>query len=328
MKASRASSTHLSNLDSHRQTHHQSGHQSQQNQGDFLASLFEKAVKGHKKSLERLLEAEKPLFFDYALRMTGDITRSLDSVHESLISVDITALNLYKTHFSFRQAVLQNIRKRGQSLWHNDTSRLENGFYLRNSNPDTENLKDLHTQDPIKMRDFEREYRSLSGWERETLWLKAHLDASLDQVAQIMGTTASDVEKHLVHALFRLENNSYGQDPESLVAQLPLHPLPAPVSNVTMDLSMVMQGIKSGQKAPKQGRLLTIAFCFLGILCGLVTVMFLFKEDLGLHWLPNPSLIWSKSPPDLPGTHPGDSTAPKPPAPPPLLPGRKLLETE
>jgi DNA-directed RNA polymerase specialized sigma24 family protein len=296
--------------------------QSQHHHLEFLESLFEKAVKGHKKSLDQLLEEEKPLFFDYALRMTGDITRSLDAVQESLNAIDVTSLNLYKTYFVFRQAVLQNIRKRGQSLWHSDTSRLENGFYLQNTNADTENLKDFRAPEPLKIRDFEREYHTLSGWGREALWLKARLDASLDQVAQVMDIKPSEVEKHLVHALFRLENHSYGHDPESLVSQLPLHPLPSPVSNVTMDLSMVMQGIKSGQKAPKQGKLLTILFCFLGLLCGIITAMFLLKEDLGLHWLPNTAQFWSKSPSDPSVSHPVETTAPKPLAPPPLPQGR------
>lgn len=249
---------------------------------DYNQALFLKALKGNTKSLEELLENEKAILFDYAMRMTGDINHSWDVIQEQLSAIQTSHLIQCGHALVFRQALLLGIRKQLISVWHRDTSRLENAAYIKQINPDTENLNVIAMPPDSKAREFDREFHQLLGPEREALWLKAKTHASLEEIAQIMSLQVPEVERALVHALFRLENKSYGLDPESLVAQLPLHPVPAPVTNVTMDLSQVMQGIKRSQKAPQahRGKAILVLLLVLGAYLG-----FEVFERSGKNWL-------------------------------------------
>ena len=227
---------------------------------DHHESLFSRSLKGSSKDFELLKESEKKILFDYAMRMTGDINRSLDAIHEQFAQLNISHLSQCGSAFVFRQTLLLGLRDQLRSIWHRNTERLENAAYCSFMSPETENLKAIARPEKSPAYEFDREFHQLPGMEREALWLRGRLQASLDEIAQMMSLNISDVERHLVHALFRLENKSYGLDPENLVAHLPFHPLPAPESQVMTELSQVMRGIEKSQKAPRSFSRLIVLF--------------------------------------------------------------------
>jgi DNA-directed RNA polymerase specialized sigma24 family protein len=249
---------------------------------EFNHDLFERALKGSQGALEELVEKEKPILFDYALRMTGEINRSWEAIQEQVNSLNASHLGQCGNSFVFRQALLMGLRNQLQSIWHRDTSRLENAAYLAQMNPDTENLKSINSNETSIARDFDREFHHLPGQEREALWLKARLQATPEEIVQVMSVKIQEVERSLVAALFRLENKSYGCDPESLVARLPFHPMPAPMTQVTMELSQVMQGIRKSQKTTSRNLNLGVAFILFVISVYFISEIF-FRP--GKKWL-------------------------------------------
>jgi hypothetical protein len=77
-----------------------------------------------------------------------------------------------------------------------------------------------------------------------------------------MGLSADDAEQLFLSGMQRVDAECSGAvvGPESAIQRMPAHPLPERTSQVTMNLSMVMEGIKTkpvGLRSP--ARLITFA---------------------------------------------------------------------
>lgn len=202
--------------------------------------LYKKALEGDANALTDLLEGEREGLYDFLLRMTGQISRSAESVDEVFQSLDEETLELYGTYPELRLCLYMTARKFNADIWNAETSRLMN---QRLEGGPSEAKADADRQ---ALAAIDRLLRSLGGREREPVVLRYISGFEPLQIAEVMGLPAAEVDALLATGLRRLASGGAKADVVvPLLTRMPRHELPPRSSQMTVNLSVVMQGIKT-----------------------------------------------------------------------------------
>jgi DNA-directed RNA polymerase specialized sigma24 family protein len=210
-----------------------------------LKERFKAFKSGDDEALEYLLDSEKIRLFDFIMRMTGQISRSLDVAHETLSSV-IPVADQEDSLDDLLVVVFKTARNFSLDMWNADTSRLENAAYAQASQLKTDKLSGTLVA-------LEQIIRSLPPKQREILLLHERFGFSPDEIADITSYPLGDVEEIFANALGVTEAALTGESekvPELMIKLLPF-PMPEPDDQVTQNLSIVFKDLKkSSKKAP------------------------------------------------------------------------------
>ena len=219
--------------------------------------LLKKAKRGSAAAASDLFGGLRLDLYDYLLRMTGDVERSVQTIDEVLLSVKDSSLPS-QSYDELRLLIYQTARRFNGDAWNADTTRLTNGAL------------DHQMGEPAAIRQIEDCFRTLPGPEREALYLRTKADFEAEQVASVMGIAAAQVELRFAKGCERLvdQGNFGDQQIEALVSRLPNHPIPEASINATVDLSLVMRGIRT-KPAIRWRRLTLYLTAALGLGAGL-----------------------------------------------------------
>jgi DNA-directed RNA polymerase specialized sigma24 family protein len=249
---------------------------------------FRRLKSGHGVSLYDLFEAERQELYDYLLRMTGQISRSDETVDEVFQAFTEDMLETIHTFQELRVSLYVTARKFNADIWNADTSKLIN----LGLEPLTSEGKSVATPDLQKFSSIDVRLRSLPPREREILILSVRLGFKREDLRDITGFSNQDIEDSVSHAGLAIGDFD-------LLKAMPAHPLPERSRQETQNLSIVMRGIKTkpvGVWSP-----LRILFLFCVVLSAVLWLLY------GDAWLV---------------TRDGSSPAP-PPVPPPAHEGHQ-----
>ncbi len=182
-------------------------------------------------SLFDLFEAERLDLYDYLLRMTGQVSRSDDTVDEVFQAFTEEMLESITSYQELRVSLYVTARKFNADIWGDDTSKL--------ANQSLESLDGSEkTEGWQKFGETDVRLRSLPSKQREVLLLRERCHFSQGEISEITGMTESLVGEQLGLAIKIIPNLE-------LVKMMPHHPLPEKSRLETQNLSIVMRGIKT-----------------------------------------------------------------------------------
>lgn len=207
--------------------------------------MFKKFQGGDVASLADLLEGERMPLYDYLMRMTGQISRSVDTVDEVFQSLNEETLETLDSYPDLKVLLFTTARKFNADIWNAETSKLANAAFEEPAKGSALDEKTLRERQGQALLD--KALRSLPGMEREVLCLSARCQFDNAEIAEIMAVGEHQVEDKLAVALAKVESEyaATGGKAESALGKLPSHPIPPRSSQATVNLSMVMQGIKT-----------------------------------------------------------------------------------
>jgi len=210
-----------------------------------LKSLFGKFKEGDPEALEAILSSEKDRLFDYLMRMTGQVSRSVETLSESINGIFPVA-DQEENFQDFLVLLYRTARSFAIEDWNADTSRLENVAY---SSSDT----GLSEKMTLQILELERVLRSLPAKQREVILLRLRYGFSLDEIAGISSYPLSDVEEFLAQGLSVTEA-ALGSDkiPDYMVKLLSF-PIPDDQNDGTQNLSLIVRDLKKSSKSTPGG---------------------------------------------------------------------------
>lgn len=229
-----------------------------------LTSLFKNFKKGDAEALEAIIQNEKAWLFDYLIRMTGQVSKSVDVMQEA-INVMIPVADQEEELQDLLVLLYRTARSFAMDVWNADTSKLENSAYTGT---------DQHLQEPgiLELVEIERVLRSLPAKQREVILLHLRYKFTLADVSDITGYDEDDVKEYfdqgknvLTAALgVTLERASLS------FLKLKVFSVPDETSDGTQNLSMVVRDLKKSSKSTPGG----IVRLFTGIiLLGLIAYL-------------------------------------------------------
>jgi RNA polymerase sigma factor (sigma-70 family) len=236
--------------------------------------LFRKFRGGEPSALVEILESERQSLYDYMMRMTGQVQKSSETIEEVYVSLNEGVLNELETYEDLRLLLYTTTRRFSADIWNANTSMLENIGILEQLESDPlgeEGLRQLKFQ-----QDLDRGIRSLKPFEREVVYLRLVVGMAFSEISDVVGNLQESVESRYATAVRGLtESMGKNQDEvEDGLHRICKHPMPPRSSPATVNLSMVMEGIKtkpSGVWSVKR-------IVFLFVLAALVTTWFLFPS--------------------------------------------------
>ncbi len=207
--------------------------------------LFKKVRGGDAGSMADLLEGERLGLYDYLLRMTGQISRSADTIDEVFQSLSEDSLEAVEQYSELKVVLFVTARKFNADIWNADTARLSNAALEIPERAATMDEKSLRERQAQALLD--RTLRSMAGLEREVVCLTVRELFDASEISEIMGLPEHEVESRLASGMTRLEAEyaPAGGRAQAALVKLPGHPMPPRSSQATVNLSMVMQGIKT-----------------------------------------------------------------------------------
>lgn len=222
--------------------------------------LFRKFRGGDLRALSDLVDIERPELYEYLMRMTGEVSRSADTIDEVVQSVSDEALQALSAPLELRMLLYATARRLSTDIWNADTSRLNNAALEQPADAgkvDEELLKERQAYLAL-----DKALRNLGGRQREAVTLRSRCNFEFYEIGELMGLSADDAEQLFLSGMQRVDAECSGAvvGPESAIQRMPAHPLPERTSQATMNLSMVMEGIKTkpvGLRSP--ARLITFA---------------------------------------------------------------------
>lgn len=233
------------------------------------------AKKGDEEALKTLLERERPLLYDYLMRMTGQMQRSLDTVDEVFLTMNAKVIQDVGKAADLRAKLIKTVRKFSLDIWNADTGVLENAGVLAMTEASNRRGKTAPTT--ASQKSFDRAFRSLPGPEREVLWLTWNLGWDDQAIAESTFRTAVEVDhirEQAILALKALSPMLASQSMGALGALQRPHPVVLQGTQVTIELSQVMRGIRERPvRLWSWGRLI-----FLGVLF-MVGLAFYFERQ-------------------------------------------------
>lgn len=207
--------------------------------------LFRSFRKGDSGALVELLENERSGLYDYLLRMTGQVQKSCDTIEEVFLSLNDGLLSEMQTFEDLRLLLYTTARKFNADIWNANTALLENaaiGEHLRGQPLDEDALLDVKFQ-----QDLDRGLRGLKPFDREVAYLRLVVGLALSDIADSLGNPLHAVEAAYDAAMSALERETQRsrEDVEDGLHRITRHPVPPRSSHATVNLSMVMEGIKT-----------------------------------------------------------------------------------
>jgi RNA polymerase sigma factor (sigma-70 family) len=222
--------------------------------------LFRKFRGGDLRALSDLVDIERPELYEYLMRMTGEVSRSADTIDEVVQSVSDEALHELNTPLELRMLLYATARRLSADIWNADTSRLKNAALEQAADGDAASEQPLRERQAYLALD--KALRNLGGREREVVTLRSRCNFEFYEIGDLLGLSADAAEQVFLSGMQRVDAECSGAvvGPESALQRMPAHPLPERTSQATMNLSMVMEGIKTkpvGLRSP--ARLLAFA---------------------------------------------------------------------
>ena len=203
-------------------------------------ALFKRFKDGSPRALQELFAAERADLFDYLMRMTGQVSKSTDTIDELLSGLDDQSLKDIQTYSELRLMLFSTVRRFNSDAWNVDTSRLINAAL------ETDGAGDAARRDRVIILAVDRALRGLGAREREVVILRARARFEFPGVAAIAGIGERQAELSYADALSRLDHECPGAAKlEEIIEMLPNHPEPLRSSQRTINLSMVMNDIKA-----------------------------------------------------------------------------------
>lgn len=207
--------------------------------------LFRSFKKGDSGAFLELLENERPSLYDYLMRMTGQVQKSCDTIEEVYLSLNEGVLSEMQSFEDLRVLLYSTARKFNADIWNADTTRLENaaiGDSMQGKAVSADALEHIKTQ-----QDLDRALRGLKPFDREVAYLRLAVGIAFSDIADILGNPVHAVEGAYDAAMAALERETQQSrdDIEERLHGLTRHPMPPRTSHATVNLSMVMEGIKA-----------------------------------------------------------------------------------
>jgi len=212
-----------------------------------LSTLFKKFKDGDPEALESILASEKERLFDFLMRMTGQISGSMEACHDAANKVYSLA-DREDTLQDFLVLLYKTARGIAIEIWNADTSRLENAAY----EAEELGLKDKTKQVYLAL---EHVVRSLPAKQREVLLLHERLGFSPDEIAEITGYGHSDVEEFFAQALGVTEAALSGDADKvpEMMTKILTFPMLDESNDGTQNLSLVFRDLKKSSRATPGG---------------------------------------------------------------------------
>lgn len=235
--------------------------------------LFEGYQTGGQENLQKIVEGEKPMLFDFLLRMTGDASRSVYSIEDTgrkLLSTPKT----WESLTEFRFALYNICRKINQDHWNADVGRLENlSLAMIMKNPK------VVTQEKRKAaayNNLDRAIGEIDPLMREIVILHLRSKFTFSEISQIIDKTREEIEHKYGETLevLRQKVTNLPKDPRSVIARLVPHPLPSDEKTQITDLYELIGGIQKDQRHLLQTSFYYTAMFLVVILLGFVVFLY------------------------------------------------------
>jgi DNA-directed RNA polymerase specialized sigma24 family protein len=205
----------------------------------ILEKQFKSFKDGQMEVIEEILASERERLFDYLIRMTGQLSKSMDTSIEASNVVGAVA-----DHEESLQELLVVLYKTARNFaidaWNADTSKLENIAYE----------SEKSAEKKLIMISLEHVLRSLAPKQREILLLHERYGFAPDEICEITSFSMSDVEETFALTLGIVESAMSGNSnsvPE-LMTKLQVFPLPESNSDTTQNLSLVFKNLKKSSR--------------------------------------------------------------------------------
>jgi DNA-directed RNA polymerase specialized sigma24 family protein len=212
-----------------------------------LDRQFKAFKSGDFEALDVILNSEKDRLFDYVMRMTGQLSRSMATTEE-VIGVVTPVADREETLQELLVLLYKTARNFTIEIWNADTSRLENSAYTANeAGKSAKNSEDFLA--------LEHVVRSLPPKQREILLLRERFGFSPDEIAELTGYAIGDVEEIFAQALGITEAALPGMAdrvPE-LMTKLLRFEMPEDTTMATQNLSMVFKDLKKSSRPTPGG---------------------------------------------------------------------------
>lgn len=212
-----------------------------------LERHFKAFKSGDLDAIDVILNSEKDRLFDYIMRMTGQLNRSM-STTEEVIGVVTPVAEREETLQELLVLLYKTARNFTIEIWNAETSRLENSAYTL-----------VAGGKPVKHADdllaLEHVVRSLPAKQREVLLLRERFGFSPDEIAELTGYATADVEEIFAQALGITESALPGfaeRVPELMTQILPFE-MPEDTTMATQNLSMVFKDLKKSSRSTPGG---------------------------------------------------------------------------
>lgn len=225
--------------------------------------LYRSFKKGEGGALVELLENERPSLYDYLMRMTGQVQKSCDTIEEVFLSLNEGVLSELQTFEDLRLLLYTTARKFNADIWNADTSLLENaaiGDELKGQPIDEDALLDVKFQ-----QDLDRGLRMLKPFERETAYLRLAVGMAFSDIADVLGHPQQSIESAYNQAITSIEEKTQRgrEEVEDGLHRIARHPVPPRSSHATVNLSMVMEGIKTRPSGVRSIRNIVLVVLFI-----------------------------------------------------------------
>jgi DNA-directed RNA polymerase specialized sigma24 family protein len=208
--------------------------------------LYKRYKGGASDALFELLEGERTELYDFLMRMTGEVTRSMETIDEVYAALSEETLAPIDSAAELRVCLYTTARKFNADIWNANTARLVNAAL--EPPPDHAPKSDDRAQrERAAFNLLDKALRSLPGPEREAVCLKTRAGFSAAEIGEIMSLEAAEANNRLGTGLKRIDADcaAGGANASLALDRLPPHPAPLRSSQRTMNLSVVMQGIKA-----------------------------------------------------------------------------------
>lgn len=174
--------------------------------------------------------SESKKLYDYLLRMSGEIDKSINVVKEVLNSIQDQEEYLDEDLKHLRKNIYATARSFSADCWNADTAQLENAAMVTGAS---------------KLEAADGFIRSLPGWKREPIVLVSKSDFDIGDAAEIMGSEKALLEEDIQQTLDAMSQNMQITlaEAKSLVRLIPLHPMPDHATHTTMALSQLIGDI-------------------------------------------------------------------------------------
>lgn len=207
--------------------------------------LFKTFRKGDAGALVEMLENERMSLFDYLMRMIGQVEKSSDTIDEVFLTITEDILADLQSFDDLRVMLYATSRRFNSDIWNADTTLLENegiGAAFHDKGVDKEILDGLNF-----LQALDRAQRALKPFEREVAYLRLSAGLAMSDISDILGQPQLAIEKAYDSAMSNLVSatNFTRDQVEDGLHRMPKHPLPPRSSHATVNLSMVMEGIKT-----------------------------------------------------------------------------------
>ena len=206
-----------------------------------------------------LLEDEASNLYDYLLRMTGQVDRSLETADEVVkVIVKWFENQPEVTYKTVRKKFFQTARNFCADIWDADVADLRNLAY------EDSLVKSAH--DLFLIEKIEKATNMMSGVDREILLLRVKYGFDAPEISEI--TKYDDNILQSISKVLEEMEEKYATDQiEDIISEIPLHPKPEKQTHHTKALSDVMKNIRARRNTQVfYAKLITLIFAALLII--------------------------------------------------------------